>query len=125
MHEWLQRSNVILKGRGLEESPHCYQRLDEVLAVHGNTIHILHTVNLGLVASGADLSKSFRKPRVWRRRVDVARPLDGERRAFAGLRLNVNRAAVFIDDVLHRPEPHAVALRALGSLTELEDGRQQ
>jgi tRNA-splicing ligase RtcB len=35
MHEWLQRSNVVLKGGGLDESPHCYKRLDEVLAAQG------------------------------------------------------------------------------------------
>ncbi len=35
MHEWLTNSNVVLRGGGVDESPHCYKRLPEVLAAHG------------------------------------------------------------------------------------------
>jgi tRNA-splicing ligase RtcB len=55
MHEWLQRSNVVLKGGGLDESPHCYKRLHDVLAAQGDTIRILHTLTpLGVAMAGAD-----------------------------------------------------------------------
>ena len=54
MHEWLQRSNVVLKGGGLDESPHCYKRLDEMLAAQGR-IRILHTLTpVGVAMAGAD-----------------------------------------------------------------------
>jgi tRNA-splicing ligase RtcB len=55
MHEWLTRSGVVLKGGGLDESPHCYKRLNEVLAAHGPTIRVLHTLTpLGVAMAGAD-----------------------------------------------------------------------
>jgi tRNA-splicing ligase RtcB len=55
MHEWLTRSNVVLRGGGLDESPHCYKRLPEVLAAHGSTIRVLHTLTpLGVAMAGAN-----------------------------------------------------------------------
>ena len=55
MHDWLQRSNVVLKGGGLDESPHCYKRLGEVIAAQGKTIRVLHTLTpVGVAMAGAD-----------------------------------------------------------------------
>lgn len=55
MEEWLRQKGVILRGGGTDESPHCYKRLDEVLAAHGNSVTILHTLRpLGVVMAGAD-----------------------------------------------------------------------
>jgi tRNA-splicing ligase RtcB len=55
MQEWLTRSNVVLRGGGVDESPHCYKRLDEVLAAHGETIRVLHTLTpLGVAMAGAN-----------------------------------------------------------------------
>lgn len=55
MHEWLSRANVVLRGGGLDESPHCYKRLPEVLAAHGNTVRILHTLTpLEVAMAGAN-----------------------------------------------------------------------
>jgi tRNA-splicing ligase RtcB len=55
MHEWLTRSNVVLRGGGVDESPHCYKRLGEVLAAHGETIRVLHTLTpLGVAMAGAN-----------------------------------------------------------------------
>lgn len=42
MHEWLEERGVILRGGGLDESPHAYRRLDEVLKLQGGTVEILH-----------------------------------------------------------------------------------
>jgi hypothetical protein len=44
MNDWMQKSNVVLRGGGLDESPHCYKSLPEVLAAHSNTIRVLHTL---------------------------------------------------------------------------------
>jgi tRNA-splicing ligase RtcB len=55
MAGWLERSNVVLRGGGLDESPDCYKRLPEVLAAHGDTIRILHTLTpLGVAMAGAN-----------------------------------------------------------------------
>ena len=54
MAEWLERSKVELRGGGLDESPHCYKRLPEVLAAHGETIRVLHTLTpVGVAMAGA------------------------------------------------------------------------
>lgn len=44
MREWLKEKNVILRGGGLDESPHAYRRLPQVLAAQGETIEVLHTL---------------------------------------------------------------------------------
>ena len=55
MESWLQRGNVVLRGGGLDESPDCYKRLPQVLAAHGSTINILHTLTpLGVAMAGAN-----------------------------------------------------------------------
>jgi tRNA-splicing ligase RtcB len=55
MQDWLTKSNVVLRGGGLDESPHCYKRLPEVLAAHGETIRILHMLTpLGVAMAGAN-----------------------------------------------------------------------
>jgi tRNA-splicing ligase RtcB len=50
MHEWIKRKGVILRGGGLDESPHAYRRLPEVLAAQQDTITILHTLRPLIVA---------------------------------------------------------------------------
>lgn len=42
MHTWLEEKGVILRGGGLDESPHAYRRLSDVLAAQGKTIEVLH-----------------------------------------------------------------------------------
>ena len=44
MHDWVKRKGVILRGGGLDESPHVYRRLPDVLAAQQDTITILHTL---------------------------------------------------------------------------------
>jgi tRNA-splicing ligase RtcB (3'-phosphate/5'-hydroxy nucleic acid ligase) len=44
MHGWLKEKNVILRGGGLDESPHAYRRLPDVLAAQGKTVEVLHTL---------------------------------------------------------------------------------
>lgn len=55
MQTWLAEKNVILRGGGLDESPHAYRRLPEVLAAQGGTIKVLHTLRpLIVVMAGAN-----------------------------------------------------------------------
>ena len=42
--EWLNREGVVLRGGGVDESPHCYRRLPDVLDAVGPTVNILHTL---------------------------------------------------------------------------------
>jgi tRNA-splicing ligase RtcB len=44
MQAWIEREGVILRGGGLDESPHAYRRLPAVLAAQGRTIEVLHTL---------------------------------------------------------------------------------
>jgi tRNA-splicing ligase RtcB (3'-phosphate/5'-hydroxy nucleic acid ligase) len=55
MQGWIREKGVILRGGGLDESPHVYRRLPEVLAAQGSTIEVLHTLRpLIVVMAGAD-----------------------------------------------------------------------
>jgi tRNA-splicing ligase RtcB (3'-phosphate/5'-hydroxy nucleic acid ligase) len=55
MREWVSARGVILRGGGLDESPHVYRRLPQVLAAQGSTIDILHTLRpLVVVMAKAD-----------------------------------------------------------------------
>jgi tRNA-splicing ligase RtcB len=55
MTGWLKKANVELRGAGLDESPDCYKRLSDVLAEHGNSIRILHTLTpVGVAMAGAN-----------------------------------------------------------------------
>ena len=55
MADWLERSRVVLRGGGVDESPHCYKRLPEVLAAHADTIRVLHTLTpVGVAMAGAN-----------------------------------------------------------------------
>jgi tRNA-splicing ligase RtcB len=53
--EWIDKMNVELRGAGTDESPHCYKRLPDVLAAHGASIKVLHTLTpLGVAMAGED-----------------------------------------------------------------------
>jgi tRNA-splicing ligase RtcB (3'-phosphate/5'-hydroxy nucleic acid ligase) len=55
MREWIEAKGVILRGGGLDESPHAYRRLPDVLAAQEGTIEVLHTLRpLVVVMAGAD-----------------------------------------------------------------------
>lgn len=53
MDTWVAEAGVELRGAGVDESPHCYKRLPEVLAEHGDSIKILHTLKpIGVAMAG-------------------------------------------------------------------------
>ncbi|MFL5618265.1 MAG: RtcB family protein [Gemmatimonadaceae bacterium] len=55
MQAWVREKGVILRGGGLDESPHAYRRLPSVLAAQQGTIEILHTLRpLVVVMAGAE-----------------------------------------------------------------------
>jgi tRNA-splicing ligase RtcB len=55
MAAWLADRGVILRGGGLDESPHAYRRLPEVLAAQGATIEVEHVLRpIVVVMAGAD-----------------------------------------------------------------------
>jgi len=61
MHDWVREKGVILRGGGLDESPHAYRRLPQVLAAQKGTIEVLHTLRpLIVVMAGADLFDPYK-----------------------------------------------------------------
>jgi tRNA-splicing ligase RtcB len=55
MQDWVRKKGVILRGGGLDESPHVYRRLTDVLAAQGPTVKVLHTLRpLIVVMAGAN-----------------------------------------------------------------------
>ena len=44
LREWVGNKGVILRGGGLDESPHAYRRLPDVIAAQGSTVQVLHTL---------------------------------------------------------------------------------
>jgi tRNA-splicing ligase RtcB len=55
MQEWVTRKGVVLRGGGLDESPHAYRRLTSVLEAQEGTIEVLHVLQpLIVVMAGAN-----------------------------------------------------------------------
>jgi tRNA-splicing ligase RtcB len=44
VREWLAPRGIVLRGGGLDEAPHAYRRLPDVLAAQGDTVKVLHTL---------------------------------------------------------------------------------
>jgi tRNA-splicing ligase RtcB len=54
MQTWVRNAGIELRGAGLDESPDCYKRLDEVLDAVGDTVRILHRLTpVGVAMAGA------------------------------------------------------------------------
>ena len=61
MQAWVKAKGVTLRGGGLDESPHVYRRLPEVLAAQEGTVEVLHTLRpLIVVMAGADEFDPYR-----------------------------------------------------------------
>jgi len=55
MRDGVRRARVELRGAGVDESPHRYKQLDEVLSEHQDSIRVLHTLTpLGVAMAGAN-----------------------------------------------------------------------
>jgi len=61
MEDWIREKGVILRGGGLDESPHAYRRLPSVLDAQKATIEVLHTLRpLIVVMAGADMFDPYK-----------------------------------------------------------------
>jgi tRNA-splicing ligase RtcB len=57
----LKARGIELRGGGADEAPECYKDLKEVLAAHGETIRILHTLRpIGVAMAGKDTFDPYR-----------------------------------------------------------------
>ena len=56
MQERLRREGIVLVGGGADEAPEVYRRLADVLAAHGETVRVKHTLRpLGVAIAGRDV----------------------------------------------------------------------
>jgi tRNA-splicing ligase RtcB len=61
MQAWVREKGVVLRGGGLDESPHVYRRLPDVLAAQKGTVEVLHTLRpLIVVMAGADMVDPYK-----------------------------------------------------------------
>jgi len=61
MAGWVSESGVELRGGGVDESPHCYKRLGEVLEEHAGSIRVLHTLTpLGVAMAGPEIRDPYK-----------------------------------------------------------------
>jgi tRNA-splicing ligase RtcB (3'-phosphate/5'-hydroxy nucleic acid ligase) len=61
MEDWVKEKGVVLRGGGLDESPHVYRRLPDVLSAQKGTIEVLHSLRpLIVVMAGADLFDPYK-----------------------------------------------------------------
>jgi tRNA-splicing ligase RtcB len=61
MQAWMREKGVVLRGGGLDESPHAYRRLPDVLLAQKGTIDVLHTLRpLIVVMAGPDLYDPYK-----------------------------------------------------------------
>jgi hypothetical protein len=57
----LREQGIVLLGGGADEAPEVYKRLPEVLAAHGDTIRVKHTLRpLGVAMAGRDVHDPYK-----------------------------------------------------------------
>jgi tRNA-splicing ligase RtcB len=54
MHTWVKEKGVVLRGGGVDESPHVYRRLPDVLTAQEGTIDVLHSLRPLIVVMAGD-----------------------------------------------------------------------
>lgn len=61
MSEWTKKKGVVVRGGDVDESPHVYRRLNEVIEAQGLTINVVEVLKpLVVVMAGADVVDPFR-----------------------------------------------------------------
>ena len=61
VQERLRKQGVVLVGGGADEAPEVYKRLPDVLAAHGGTIRVKHTLRpLGVAMAGHDVVDPYK-----------------------------------------------------------------
>jgi tRNA-splicing ligase RtcB (3'-phosphate/5'-hydroxy nucleic acid ligase) len=57
----LREQGIVLRGGGADEAPEVYKRLPDVLAAHGDTIRVKHTLRpLGVAMAGRDVYDPYK-----------------------------------------------------------------
>jgi tRNA-splicing ligase RtcB len=57
----LAADGIVVVGGGADEAPEVYKRLPEVLAAHGDSIRVKHTLTpLGVAMAGADVFDPYK-----------------------------------------------------------------
>ena len=57
----LREQGIVLVGGGADEAPEVYKRLPEVLAAHGDSIRVKHTLRpLGVAMAGRDVDDPYK-----------------------------------------------------------------
>jgi tRNA-splicing ligase RtcB len=57
----LRERGIVLVGGGADEAPEVYKRLPDVLAAHGGSIRVKHTLRpLGVAMAGSDVRDLYR-----------------------------------------------------------------
>ena len=54
LREWVREKGVILRGGGVDESPHVYRRLPDVLSAQRGTVEVLHVLRPLIVVMAGD-----------------------------------------------------------------------
>lgn len=61
MSEWITRSGVELRGGDVDESPHCYKRIKDVLRFHSTTTEVLHVLTpIGVCMAGGNIHDPYK-----------------------------------------------------------------
>ena len=61
LHASVARAGVVLRGAGVDESPHCYKRLPHVLREHAETVEIVHRLRpIGVAMAGPEIFDPFK-----------------------------------------------------------------
>ena len=61
VQERLREQGIVLVGGGADEAPEVYKRLPDVLAAHGDTIRVKHTLRpLGVAMAGRDVYDPYK-----------------------------------------------------------------
>jgi hypothetical protein len=57
----MRERGIVLVGGGADEAPEVYKRLEDVLAAHGDTIRVKHTLTpLGVAMAGRDVFDPYK-----------------------------------------------------------------
>jgi tRNA-splicing ligase RtcB len=57
----LREQGIVLVGGGADEAPEVYKRLPDVLAAHGDTIRVKHTLSpIGVAMAGRDIVDPYK-----------------------------------------------------------------
>lgn len=61
MTDWISKKGVVLRGGGVDESPHCYKRLTEVLECHKNTVQVTSVLSpIGVAMAGSEIKDPYK-----------------------------------------------------------------